>query len=112
MLDPTKKKIPHVQGQKRSPSKMVGGAKLHLESNPIPAWDTWRLKHTLCTSGPRGPTETEQDMCVSVSCGGAGQQWPAAKAGALGAADLGMAQARLEEVAINPTIEPPEFTPD
>ena len=32
MLDPTKKKIPHVQGQRRSPSKMVGGAKSHLES--------------------------------------------------------------------------------
>ena len=27
MLDPTKKNIPHVQGQRRSPSKMVGGAK-------------------------------------------------------------------------------------
>ena len=33
-----------------------------------------------------------------------GQQWPAAGAGALGTADLGMAQALLEEVAINPTI--------
>ena len=33
-----------------------------------------------------------------------GQQWPATAEGALGAADLGMAQALLEEVAINPTI--------
>ena len=33
-------------------------------------------------------------------------------AGAQGAADLGMAQALLEEVAINPTIELPEFTRD
>ena len=41
-----------------------------------------------------------------------GQQWPAARAGALGAAYLGMAQALLEEVAINPTIEPPELTQD
>ena len=40
---------------------------------------------------------------MSVSCGGTGQQWPAAGAGALGAADLGVAQAVLEEVAINPT---------
>ena len=31
---------------------------------------------------------------------------------ALGAADLGMAYALLEEVAINPTIEPAELTPD
>ena len=41
-----------------------------------------------------------------------GQQWPAARAGALGAAYLGMAQALLEEVAINPTIEPLELTQD
>ena len=41
-----------------------------------------------------------------------GQQWPAAGAGALGAADLGMAEALLEEVAINPTIELPEHTQD
>ena len=34
MLDPTKK-IPLIQGQRRSPSKTVGGAKSHLESNPI-----------------------------------------------------------------------------
>ena len=38
------------------------------------------------------------------------QQWPAAGAGALGAADLGMAYALLEEVTINPTIDPQELT--
>ena len=41
-----------------------------------------------------------------------GQQWTAAGAGALGAADLAVAEALLEEVAINPTIEPPELTQD
>ena len=35
--------IPHVQGQ-RSPSKMVGGVKLCLESNPIPARDAQRAQ--------------------------------------------------------------------
>ena len=35
-----------------------------------------------------------------------GQQWPATGAGALGAADLGVAKALLED-AINPAIEPP-----
>ena len=35
--------------------------------------------------------EIETDLCLSVSCGGTGQQWLAAGAGALGAADLGMA---------------------
>ena len=49
---------------------------------------------------------------MSVSCVGTGQQWPAAGAGALGAADLGMAKALLQEVAINSTIEPPELTQD
>ena len=36
MLDLTKKMIPHVQGQRRSHSKTVGGAKSHLESNLNP----------------------------------------------------------------------------
>ena len=40
---------------------------------------------------PGDSTETESDLPLSVSCGGTGQQWPAAGAGALGAADLGMA---------------------
>ena len=70
------------------------------------------LKQTLCAPGPRDPTETETELCLSVSCGGMGQQWTAAGAGALGAADLAVAEALLEEVAINPTIEPPELTQD
>ena len=41
-----------------------------------------------------------------------GQQWTAAEAGTLGAADLGMTKALLEEVAINPTIETQELTQD
>ena len=41
-----------------------------------------------------------------------GQQWTAAGAGALGAVDLGIAKALLEEVAINSTIELLELTQD
>ena len=41
--------------------------------------------------GPRDPTETETELCLSVSGGGTGQQGTASGAGALGAADLGMA---------------------
>ena len=55
------------------------------------------------------PTETDPELCLSVSCGGTGQQWTATGKRALGAAELGMVQALLEEVAINPTIEPPEL---
>ena len=48
------KKIPHIQGQRRSPSKTVGGAKSHLESNPIPARDTLRaLTNLVCTRTQR-----------------------------------------------------------
>ena len=49
------------------------------------------LKQTLCAPGPRDPKETETELCLSISCGGEIQQWPAAEAGALGAADLGVA---------------------
>ena len=83
--------MPHIQGQRRSPSKTVQGAKSHLESNPIAARDTRRLRQALCELGPRDPTKTEPELCFSVSCGGTGQQWPAAGARTLGAVDLGMA---------------------
>ena len=66
----------------------------------------------MCAPGPRDPTETEPQLYLSVSCGGTGWQWPAAGAEALGAADLGMAKALLEEVTIKPTTEPPELTQD
>ena len=49
------------------------------------------LKQTLCTPGPRDPTQTETELCLSVCCGGTGQQWTATGPGALGAADLGVA---------------------
>ena len=39
---------------------MVGGAKLHLESNPIPTRDTWRAQTKLCAPGD--VTETEPDL--------------------------------------------------
>ena len=35
--------------------------------------------------------ETETELCLSISCGGMGQQRTAAGSRALGAADLGMA---------------------
>ena len=50
-----------------------------------------RLTLTLCTPGLKDPTEMEKELCLSVSCGGTGQQWTDTWAGALGEADLGMA---------------------
>ena len=53
------------------------------------------LIQTLCAPGPRDLTEvlteTEAELCLSISCGGTGQQWTATGTGALGAADLGIA---------------------
>ena len=77
---------------------------------PQSRWTHWGLKQTLCAPGTRDPTETETELCLSISCGGTGQQWPATRAGALGEADWGMAYALFKEVTINPTIELPEFT--
>ena len=42
-----KKKIPHIQGQ-RSPNKIVQDTKSCLETNPIPAKDTWRAQTKSC----------------------------------------------------------------
>ena len=48
------------------------------------------LKQTLHAPGPRDPTETETELCLSISYGGVGQRWTAEGTEALGAADLGM----------------------
>ena len=42
------------------------------------------LKQTLYAPGPRDLTETETELCLSVSCGGMGRQWSGAGTGALG----------------------------
>ena len=79
------KKISHIRGQ-RSHSKMVGGAKSHLESNPIPVRDAQRVQTKPCVhQDPETPQRPSQ-TCVWLSCGGTGPQWPAAGAGTLGAA--------------------------
>ena len=85
------KKIPHVQGQRKSPSKMVGGVKSHLESNPIPTRDTWRdqtnLVHTRTQRPHRYWTRTVFECLLqrygsTVACH---------RVGSLSEADLGMA---------------------
>ena len=45
----------------------------------------------LCAHQDPDTPETEPELCLSVSCRGMGQQWPATGARALDAADLGMA---------------------
>ena len=84
---------------------------MHLESNPIPTRDAQRVQTNLVCTKTQRPHK-EPDLCLSVSCEGTGVQRPAAGTGALGAADLGMAYALLEEISINPTIELPELAQD
>ena len=58
------KEIPHIQGQRRSHRKMVGGAKLHLESNPIATRDAWRAQKKPCEhQDPEIPPRLRQN-CV------------------------------------------------
>ena len=61
------KKIPQVQGQRRSLSKMLGGAKSLLESNLIPARDAQRTQAKPCAHyNPETPPETEPDLPLIV----------------------------------------------
>ena len=62
------------------------------------------LQHywSLCAPGPRNPTETETELCLSVSCVGMDQQWTATGAGALSATDLGMAGCSRRGYGISP----------
>ena len=86
--------IPQVQGQRRSPRKTVGvrGVKSRSELSPMPAGDAQRPQRDLVrTRTQRPPPEAETELWLSISCGGPGQQWTATGAGALGAADLGVA---------------------
>ena len=54
VLDSPPKKIPYIQGQRRSPSKMGGGAKSHLDSSPLHARDSQRAQISLvCTRTQR-----------------------------------------------------------
>ena len=90
---------------------MVEGAKLCLRIKPHTHQRCLEGSNkTLCTPGPRDPTETVPELCLSVSCEGMGQQWTAAEAGALGVADLGHAVCDISLLG-GPTIELPSKQP-
>ena len=52
----------HVQGQRRSPSKMVGRDKFCLESNPILTRDAQRAQTNLVPPTPAQDPETPQRL--------------------------------------------------
>ena len=80
------KKILHIQGQRRSPSKMVGGSKLHLESNPIPSRDAGRAQTKPCAHKDTQTPQKLSQTYIWVSCRSMSQQWPATGSGTLDAA--------------------------
>ena len=92
MLDLTKRKDTPCPRAKEKPQQDGRRGKITFRIKPHNLPETLRgLKQTLCTPGPRDPTETEPELFLTVSCRGMGQQWTAAGAGALGSVDLGMA---------------------
>ena len=65
------KKISHIQGQRISSSKMLGGVKSLLESNPLPTRDAQRVEtKRVCTGNQEKGTETPEvidpDLPMSV----------------------------------------------
>ena len=92
MLDPTKKKdTPHPTA-KEKPQQDSRRGKITYKIKPQTSEMLRRLKQNLVfTRRPHRDGARHAFDCLSVSCGGMGQQWPATGAGALGAADLGVA---------------------
>ena len=79
----SQKKIPQVQGQRRSPCKIVGRTKSRLESNPIPARDAQRAQtNPWLYQDPETPQKLNQTS-VLISCGSTGLKWPVTWAGIL-----------------------------
>ena len=94
---------------RRGPSKMVGGVKSHLESNPLPTSDAQRVQMNLVCTRTQRPCDTEPELfeCLLRRYGSAvACSWDRSS----GSSRPGYGISPLEEVAINPTIEPPEFT--
>ena len=112
MLNPREKRYVMSKGKEEALARWQKGRNLIQNQTLYPPETLRGLKQTLCTPGPTDLTETETELCLSVSCKGTGQQWPDTGVGALDESELGMAKVRLEEVLINPTKEPQELTQD
>ena len=102
------KKEPCVQVQRRSPNKMVGGAKSCLESNAIPTRDAQRAQTKPCAhQDPETPQRLSQTClkCLNVSFRGTGQQWPDIMTVALAEAYLGDMMCEPHHTATKQTMQ-------
>ena len=66
-VGPQQKKIPHVQGLRRSPNKMVGGAKSCLESNSYPPEVLGGLKQNLVHARTQRCHKRLSQTCLCVN---------------------------------------------
>ena len=105
------KKIPHIQRAKEKPQQ--DGRRGEITFRTKPHTHQRRSQGTnkiLCTPGPRPYTDWTRPAheCLSVSCGGTGQQWPATGTGALAAADLGHAACDIKPSWRKVLLAPPQ----
>ena len=66
------KKITHVQGQRRTPVRWQEVRNCIQNQTPYLPEMLGGLKQTLSAPGPRDSTETEPELCLTVSCSGRG----------------------------------------
>ena len=105
---PSKKDTPHPRAKEKQDGRR---GELRLESNPIPASHTWRAQTNLVCTRTWRPHRDGARLCLSVSCRGEGQQWPAAEAGAR-CSRPGCGISPLGGGHHYPTIELPQLTQD
>ena len=97
---------------------MVGEVQSHFKSNLRPIRVAQRAQIKPCAHQdpgkgavtPTGDWARPAFECLSVSCGGKCQQWPATGTGALAAADPSVVACGLSPLGgshLSPTIEPP-----
>ena len=100
---PPKKDTPCPRAKEKT-SKIIGGAKLRLEPNPILTRDIQQIQTKPCVHQDPGTSqETEPDLplsVLSVSCRGMGQQWLPWGQGL-------WLQQTWEAQHVSPTMEPP-----
>ena len=73
--------IPHVQGQRESPSKMAGGENSGLESNPISARDTQSTQTKAVCTRTQGPHRDWDRTVFEYLLWRYGEQWSATDRG-------------------------------
>ena len=75
---------------KEKPQQDGRRGKCAFRIKPHPATDARKAQTNLVCTRTQRPYREQARLCLSISCGGPGQQWPAAGARALGAVDLGV----------------------